>query len=521
MSHNDDQAGEHEQFVPRSDGTTDAERYLKRLGDQTFLSLWSHAGIYRDQGKPRHSGHGKELCDLLVVFENHIIIFSDKNCKYPETEDPLLNWSRWFRKTVEDSAKQVRGAERWIRQFPGRLFLDRACTKHFPIELPPPEKARFHRIIVAHDSTRCCRRDNGGSGSLAIAPMIVGPMHYDNNAPFPRLYPFGVTPFAIGRIDSLRGYLHVFDDTSLDIVMKTRDTITDFVHYLSKKEALIESGRLLVAAGEEELLATYLKDVNADGEHDFVLPPDCKAFAVHEGSWEEFVRSPARKAQLEVDQISYVWDKLIEAFTYHYLKRTYHVSSCASYADQERMLRLLARESRFRRRMLARAFVELIEKGMDDDRVMRLVQNLKPEDPCYVFMTLKQPMAMSEAVYRKSRMNMIWALCMVAKLRCPDAQDIVGLATEPGLSNSRRSEDIVHLDARDWTAEREAEARDLQQKFGLFTNVREYKRLEGEYPKPLIPNKLFTLRLKAHPRSRRNSLCPCGSGKKYKKCCEK
>ena len=70
--------------IERPEGVTDAERSLKRLCDRSFLSLWSHAGIYRDQGKVG-KGHGKEVCDLLVVFEDHIIIFSDKDCKYPNT----------------------------------------------------------------------------------------------------------------------------------------------------------------------------------------------------------------------------------------------------------------------------------------------------------------------------------------------------------------------------------------------------------------------------------------------------
>ena len=66
--------------LTRGEGTTLAEQYLRRLCDRTFLSLWSHAGIYRDQGPI-----GKEVCDLLVVFENHILIFSDKYCEVSRT----------------------------------------------------------------------------------------------------------------------------------------------------------------------------------------------------------------------------------------------------------------------------------------------------------------------------------------------------------------------------------------------------------------------------------------------------
>jgi len=33
--------------------------------------------VHPDDGKTAHSGHSKELCDMLTVFGNHILIFSD------------------------------------------------------------------------------------------------------------------------------------------------------------------------------------------------------------------------------------------------------------------------------------------------------------------------------------------------------------------------------------------------------------------------------------------------------------
>lgn len=64
--------------VQPAEGVTDAERYLAKLCKRSFLSLWSYPGVFRDQGRVDGKGDGKEVCDLLVVFDNHIIIFSDK-----------------------------------------------------------------------------------------------------------------------------------------------------------------------------------------------------------------------------------------------------------------------------------------------------------------------------------------------------------------------------------------------------------------------------------------------------------
>src|SRR5262245_30585272 len=146
--------------IDRSDGINSSERYLKSLCDHSFLSLWSYSSVYR--------APGQELCDLLVVFEDHIIVFSDKDCDFPNTGKLQLDWNRWFKKAVEKSAQQLWGAERWIRQYPDRIFLNPQATKPFPLSLPNPQNATIHRVLVAHGASKRCKQALGGSGSLMI-----------------------------------------------------------------------------------------------------------------------------------------------------------------------------------------------------------------------------------------------------------------------------------------------------------------------------------------------------------------
>jgi hypothetical protein len=268
--------------IRRADGITAAERYLKRLSDRTFLSLWSYAGVYRDQGISGQNKQGKEVCDLLVVFDRHIIVFSDKDCAFPNSGNLELDWSRWFRRAVMKSAEQIWGAERWMRLHPNRLFLDRACTQPLPINLPKPAAAKFHRIVVAHGVSRRCQEELGGSGTLMILPNIIEDKHW---APLKD----GGTPFAIGQLAPDKGYVHVLDDTSLEVVLRTVDTITDFVSYLDKKEKFVGSGKLMAAAGEDDLLAFYLGHLNDKGEHDFVISPEYNGVWIDEGFWNDFI----------------------------------------------------------------------------------------------------------------------------------------------------------------------------------------------------------------------------------------
>lgn len=310
--------------VVRQSGGTSTERYLSRLCDRTFLSLWSYPAVFRDQGKP--GGDGKEVCDLLVVFGDDVIIFSDKECSIPNSGNLDKDWSRWFRRAVQHSAEQVWGAERWIRTFPDRLFLDRACTQRLPLAIDPT-RVRFHRMVVAHDAAQRCRDVLGGSGSLAILAALKGKCHYEGPLPFnasrlasdSSLGRFGCEgtryPFAVGDIDPDRGFVHVLNDASLDVVLGTLDTAADFIHYLTKKEAAIRSGSFLFAGGEEDLLGYYFQECDEGGEHDFMFPADTnRVMCIPEGEWAAFTASEQWSTFKSANKVSYLWDQMIEVF---------------------------------------------------------------------------------------------------------------------------------------------------------------------------------------------------------------
>jgi hypothetical protein len=455
--------------IKRSEGITPSEKYLKKLCDHAFLSLWSYPGLYRNQRSSEKS-EGKELCDLLVIFQEHIIIFSDKYCNFPDTGDIELDWKRWFKRAVQKSANQIWGAERWIKNYPNRIFLDRQCKKSFPVEIPNPETTKLHRIVVVHDVAEGCKKALSSSGTLMIDSTLESDSHYE-------------TPFTIGHIDPSKGYVHVFDDISLYVILSTLDTITDFASYLTKKENfLCNQDTAVFAAGEDDLLGYYLRYLGDDGDHDFILPEEnLNAVSISEGFWEDFIKSPERESQLRANQVSHAWDDLIETFNKYIMNDTQHYACPVGVKNQEKIVQILAREPRTRRRLLVNSLFELIEKTETSKLGVRVVLPSRPSDPHFVFLLLPHLGCLSTEEYREVRRDFLKAYCLVTKIKFPEAIGVVGIATETGIS-LYRSEDLIYYDAKNWTEEDKILAEGLQKDFGFLEKVERFESKVYEYP---------------------------------------
>jgi hypothetical protein len=324
------------------------------------------------------------------VFEKDIIIFSDKHVEYRLHADPKVAWRRWYKNAIKESAKQIYGAEQWIKKYPDSLFLDPLCTQPFPLPIPKTERMRIHRVIVAHGAAGACRRALGGSGSLMIVPSLIGDEHLLSDDDHISLMSGGPTvlpsarPFMIGQLDPSKGFVHVLDDTTLDVLLRTLDTVKDFVEYLVRKERFITAGKLGFAAGEEDLLAYYLSRIGSDGWHDFILPGGMHFIGIDEGLWLNYQQHPQRLAQLQADEISYQWDGLIERFNKNILNDTQYETTARGVAHSERLVRFLAREPRTRRRLLTNAFVDLYQRLGTQPWKVRVIEPFSPGDPFYL-----------------------------------------------------------------------------------------------------------------------------------------
>lgn len=477
--------------IVRGEGLTASERYLAKLCKKSFLTLWSYPNTFRDQMDHPRASQGKELCDLLVVCGPHIVIFSEKTIAWRSDKLTPVAWSRWFRSAVADSVKQIRGAERWIMQYPNRIFLDGACKSPLPIALPSPTERIIHRVVIAQGVAEVCRRHFGrGSGSIHIRPDIKGAAHFDTNGAHV------IEPFCVGDVDPQGPFVHVLDETSLDIAMRELDTITDFTAYLQKKEAFIRSGRLAKVEGEENLIAYYAVRINEEGDHDFTHPsggawPLGEAITIDNGLYSAFTSDPQYIAKKRAEQNSYVWDRLIELFTDPLIDGTSLVPEGQAFSLQksEFGVRQMALVSRFLRRSHGNAVLGAFKEGRKTDRFFRMMMDrgTKPGSEVGFFILILNYLDWMEVDgyenFRRKRAYLaeIYAKAILAKYSA--LRHVVGIAMEAPGPGKGGAEEMVHGEQKEWSDEERAELAGECERLGIFSSgMKETPISEAEYP---------------------------------------
>ena len=488
--------------IIKSKGTTESERYLAKIADKTFLNLWAYPNVFRDavvNGRPA----GKELCDLLVVCGDHIIIFSDKNVAWSKNKETDIAWQRWYRRAIKDSVNQLIGAEKWIIEHPERVFIDSSCAHKLPINIPPADCRKVHLVAVALGAHKACSKFfSGDTGSFIIRPSLKGDSHINKDAP-------EYAPFTIGDINPSGSFIHVMNDITLDIVMKELDTITDFTDYLEQKADFVRSGRLMSATGEEDLLAYYLEQVVGD-RHGFAHPDNREwsekdHLSVSGGMYYGLLNNPQYIEKIKADQISYFWDQLIRRFTDNMLNGTTIIPEGISreISDHEIGVRCMAHETRVMRRMLSQGILDVIKVSDSSDRHFRSFippLNKPGSGTGYAFMTLALPkieLAGGYEQYRKVRVNIMTTYCFGMLRKYSHVKRMVGIATESmgsQMKASGSSEDMVMVEQpSEWTPELNASLdKDLKSfdiiKEGEFTvsnhSVDEYPKIDSRMETP-------------------------------------
>jgi hypothetical protein len=342
-----------------------SEEYIEYLCRHSFLSFWSFSNPF---GKK-----GKELCDLLVICGSDIIIISVKEINITESVEYLVGFNRWLSRAINKSINQIYGAENFINSESEILLKDGATT----IKVPPITKRNIYRIAIAF----------GGKERFPLVAQNFG-----------------------------KGFIHVFNEESISVIASELDTISDFINYLQSKERFINSTKGVTASTELDLLGTYLIQGRC-----FQGFPSDKIIYIENDVWSKLCSDPSFKKEMELNEISYVWDSLIEFFTLHYNNKSLEVNIDREMMDQ--IISIMARENRYCRRVLSQAFCEFMNFPSNNLIQTRTVKTDLSSEIAYVFLK-------GENSKRKERQMELEVRCVIAKHHFKDCTTIIGIATE-------------------------------------------------------------------------------------------
>jgi hypothetical protein len=400
-----------------SKGKTPTEDFVYDLARHSFLSLWSYIN-------PQGKDPGKELCDVLVVCDPDVIIISVKEIEVKPSGSMLLDWQRWLRRAIEDSARQIYGAERWIRS--SRRVIRNDGSEGLPF--PENSVMRVHRVAIAL----------GGKREM--------PIQFGN---------FG------------KGSVHVFDEVSMMAILGELDTISDFVEYLVKKETYCSGGKEIDFEGaEEDLMACYLHAGRR-------FPDDRDRIVVGEGIWEKFMSKPECIARKEADRDSYAWDKLIE---YLCQARPGVLPDFGpTETGDEIVLRTMAREDRFSRRIIGETFKEFIIRAREK-RNIRSRMCLSRTGVVYVFLAVRHG---EKDVHQELLMR-----CHVARGLHKENKTVVGIAVEDFEPGKGMMSTLAFYEKKSWSDDDEKHMSEIQKNLGYFSSPEVTESHHDEYPVP-------------------------------------
>lgn len=476
--------------IVKEAGVNSSERILAKIASKTFFSLWSYPSLYRDVDG------GKEVSDLTVYFKNTLILFSDKGEVRFQHDKPVdLAWPRWYRGAVKDSARQLHGAEAFIRNHPDRIFLNQKCQDHFPFDLSNKE-------LVIH--LICVTRGIGGAAKRyfdSIAPGSAG-----------TLIPFFILdedtilkhPFTINDINPKKTFVHVFDETAIDLLLTELATPADFINYLREKENAVRKRKLTNAGGEEDILAYYLQELQPNGFGSIPNPNDQYSinFLIHESEWKHYRQTVEYALHYAQSKQGRGWGVLLERFSDCIVDATVGEGSDRPLLDHSRALEFLASENMFSRARLSKSLFDKYESVPVNARSARIVESLCNPGRFYVFVFFPWDDDYADyQEYRAERFSCMQLYALVIQYKLPSIKELIIFGADTKGSHGA-SETIMAVNVSiPLTASERAQAQSVMRYLAILDDV--------------------TFKYSSAPNSNigRNDPCPCGSGKKYKKCC--
>jgi len=307
----------------------EGEQFVYELATDSFLSYWCFPNPKDELGDK------KELCDLLIHFQDTLILCCVKNYEFKGA------YQKYFRKVIEKDVRQLYGAERKITQ------------SNYDIQIRNKD-GRSH--VIERNKIRVIYR------------LMI---HLGDKVHF---YPFN-------RITPSEAFVNIFDKSSFRNIIRFLDTIKDLENYLMAREAAFKDKKVLILPSEEEefdvetskqfmeyamenpldktqilisgtesdLLANYIKNGRTFSKHIYSDEYNGMLFQI-DGTWTDFLAKEDVKNKFQADKVSYFIDEFV--------KREVLRNEAP---ESIRLAKELLSFDRFSRRIISKHFFEFVE----------------------------------------------------------------------------------------------------------------------------------------------------------------
>lgn len=308
------------------------EEIVNELAFNSFIKYWCFPNP-KDE-----NGDKKEICDLLILFEDICVIISVKNYTFKGDHE------RYFRNTIDKAIKQIYGAERKL--FSSSYQISFIHPERGKYDFIPEKYSKVFRLII-----------NLGEGEL-----------------------FYIISFNEGK----KEFINIFNREAFETVFQELDTISDFIEFLEKRENLFKNKDVImlsspdeeynteaniefleystkrefrnrksitITGSEKDLLAHYLS-FNRDFSSSIKSDEYTGMWLDLEGEWNDYFSKKEVVAKKEEDRISYFIDELVR-------------KEIVVLEKGDLIAKILLSFNRFERRVFAKAFFNFFDKYND------------------------------------------------------------------------------------------------------------------------------------------------------------
>ena len=420
------------------------EEFVNGIAFNSFIEYWCYPSPKDEYGDK------KEICDLLILFGNNLIIISVKNYEFKDF------YSRYFRQTIDKAVKQIYGAERKLFNNDRDIFIKHPKRE---IERFPKERIKnIYRVIV-----------NLGEGV--------------------RFYPFN-------KETKDEKFITLLDKEAFQTIVQELDTIPDFLEYLSKGELLFkdkivtilpgeeddfptetvqqffeyaqkqfnpnEKQSILISGTEHDILAHYLKNERTFPEY-IQSNEYNEMFVQLDGNWNDFNQRKEVKEKRNLDQNSYFLDELVkrEILT-HYNENSVELATA------------IMSFNRFNRRVISNSFLQFfhVYEDVKGNFLARRYADFDGVGIVFAFYPQEMPQEMVNTLLGIA----LDSFCVYSNYK---SKSMILIATTNEFKQFKMG---LIKDIMPFSKKKEQKIKKEIELLGWFTNHQEIKVTEKEYP---------------------------------------